>query len=84
MSVTLADLSKFNELIFQTVNAAFAAGLESDILTAIGSITGAVVARGLDPVADMAALQALNKIIADLAKARAQIIAAPPTPAPAA
>ena len=65
----LSHLHEFNTTVFKTVHAAFAADMGADVLAAIGTLTGTVAARGVDPVQDMAALQSINKIIADLAAA---------------
>ena len=70
LQAKLAKLAQFNQLVFQTIQLAFQNGIGQDALTAIGAVTGAVAASGANPEADMAALQAINKIISDLHTAR--------------
>ena len=75
MSFSLADLETFNATVFKTIELAFTSGMQVDVLSAVGSVTGAVASRGLDPAQDMNALQSINKIVADLVAAKAQATA---------
>jgi len=82
--LTLAQIEQVGKEVNDFVKAALAGNAPIDGIATAAAIGSAILTKGLDPAADLAALQALNKFNSDLIAARGQAVAAgaPPNVVP--
>jgi hypothetical protein len=71
----LTDFDTFCKEVIATFTLAYKNGMGTDVLTEITAVSTAVAANGYNPVADLAAINALNKVISDLIIAKNTITA---------